>query len=283
MKNKTNVYLCGSTFFTLLIQVKNIGTAREKVNENYEGLSDPDMMKKLIYVVTGNIPTPNENTLKKDVSKYRNCEYKGGKNIPFNQKPTISSFDFNVKNNYATTLNRMVEFTNECILVNDDGKMKWLVKALLEMIELDTEIKDTDSFHICKNGYPMTKSKICKHSTFELQSFLLGILHYIIVNEKDDLKGLDTYNSWYPNRKTQKEGEFKGTIGSNITRDLKIEYLKFNDYTTPNIDEEPDIEYTSTEKSDEPKIINNYTNFNTTINQKNEKVFNIGYIENFNL
>ena len=47
-------YLCGGTFFCLLLEArKTRANARKRQNGTTDGLSDQDVLKGLIYIVTG--------------------------------------------------------------------------------------------------------------------------------------------------------------------------------------------------------------------------------------
>lgn len=64
----------------------------------------------------------------------------------------------------------------------DLGRKEWLVKALLDLIKNDSEIKETDIFYIRKNGCPVAKQDIRKMEKFDLQPFLTGVLHFILMH-----------------------------------------------------------------------------------------------------
>ncbi|MCC8160955.1 MAG: hypothetical protein LIO53_06575 [Oscillospiraceae bacterium] len=184
MTHNSAPYLCGGVFFSLLEPVKYNGTVRQKVNGKYKGVSDPEMMAALINVVTGFVPDSSASGFIKDVSRYRTCSFNGGKNIPFNKADVISAFDYDLKNDYNTLLNRMIDFTDSCILSEVPGRMNWLVKVILELIEKDPSISDEAKFYITADREGTYKSVIKRMSSFELQPFLLGVLHYFITAKK---------------------------------------------------------------------------------------------------
>lgn len=146
MSDEKTPFLCGGVFFFLLLQaVLPNGSARD----HRVGIKDehkaPLVMSDLIYVFTDSLNYGAE----KDTSYYRECNSEGSCNIPFNEIAVATAFDNTIKEKYSIALRRMTEFVNWHI----NFEMKdWLVKALLEVLENDTEISDTDSLYILSSG-----------------------------------------------------------------------------------------------------------------------------------
>ena len=158
MVNNNSPYLCGGIFFALLLQArKQRSKARDKFLGGSDGLSDTDILKGLIYVVANQENAPYAESFKKNTSEYKSCRYSGGAYIPFKETHVINSFDNDVKNKYPNALNRMSEFVNKYL---DESKIEWLVKALLETIDLDTRINGTHNFYIQSSGQAITKAEL---------------------------------------------------------------------------------------------------------------------------
>lgn len=288
MTIKNDLYLCGGIFFVLLLQVRKARSqARNKYTGETDGLADTDVFKSLIYVVTGQYPDPYAPTFKKDVSQYKACRYNGGTYITFKEVSTVSGFDNDIKNNYPASLNRMIKFADEFI-DETPGKRTWLVKALLDMIESDAEIKHTDEFYIWSNGNSTSKADICTESSFEFQPFLLGILHYIIMHRQDNQKGQHTYSMLYPNRAEHTEGEFCSNIGSKIKRSITVVMstpLSDANGDASEVKETPEAGEQSEDSSDTTgvKVINQYINNPTIVNQNGEKNIHIDHVDTLNI
>jgi hypothetical protein len=293
MTNKNNSYLCGGIYFVLLLQAKRLRRkARDKFQGGTDGLNDTDVMKGLIYVVTGQAEDPYSDSFKKNTSEYKSCKYNGGTYIPFNEVPTSNSFDNAVKNKYSDTLERMSEFTNEYLLVENSETREWLIKALLDVIEQDVEIKDTDLFYICSDGDAVTKAALSEISNIEFEPFLLGVLHYIILNRKNNTLGRSTFESWHAKQSPHSEWNFVSTIGSGITRQIAVftvavkkeDYADFAENQKSNEEEIPEsevIEDATLEPSAQniTQIVNNPT----IVNQYGEKSVHIDHVETLNL
>ena len=83
-------------------------SARERNQGINDNLSNPEMLKGLITVVTGSCTPVHGDSFKKNTSQYRKCEISGNTYIPFNDSDTILAFDRDIKENYADVVRRMI-------------------------------------------------------------------------------------------------------------------------------------------------------------------------------
>ena len=147
-------------------------------------------------------------------------------------------------------------------------KDEYLVRALVEVIASDTTIDTDQEFYVCEDGAVLTKAQICSTSELCLQSFLLGIWHYIIVFVQDNKVGAETYNEWCPARGGAPR-DYNAAIGENSTRAITLLYSVVQepadeDASTPSVDAE--IVEPMAEASAETvtqQVINNNPVFNT--------------------
>ena len=209
-------YLCGGVLFFLMAHMKpSTGTARDHQSGLKDDHSDPVVMQDLIFAVKGSEYT----TAAKDTSNYRECKNNGSVNVPFNDVALCSSYDNVVKNNYSDTLKRMSEFAQGHL---DLSKKEWFIKVLLDIIENDGDIDDTDEFYIECDGSPTTKASIRTTEQFTLPAFLVGVMHYILVNRYDkNTLGVATLEAW--GQKTpRKPRKYTGNAGESITRNITV-------------------------------------------------------------
>lgn len=218
MPNKVP-YLCGGIFFGLLLQArKNRTKARDKQKGGSDGLSDADVMKGLVYVVTGESVKVSGKTFAKATSMYKSCQISDNTYIPFKDVATITAFDDAVRNKKIDILNRMSEFIG--IYLNENKK-EWLVKALLDTIAQDQTINDDDVFFI-HNTDGITKKDLLNHYFIDYSAFLLAVFHFILTQHADNSMGRATFESWYTQENERAEWKFDSTIGSNIKADIKF-------------------------------------------------------------
>ena len=251
-------YLCGGVLYFLLAQTKaSKGSARDHRNGIKDDHSDPIMMGDLIYTFTGNT---NFGT-SKDTSLYRECDSEGSINVPFNDSAFATSYDSTVKYHYGEALSRMCEFVDWHL---NDKKDEWLVKALVDIIERDSDITDTDVFYINSDGHPSTKAEIRTMTYFEIQPVLVGIVHYILTARMNcNRLGITTLDNW-GEKKTRSERRYTGGAGAGISRRIDVERyspaaedLSEKEKTAPPEDpEEPDTEYIEAEVVDDDNTSN---------------------------
>ncbi|CDX03463.1 NACHT domain protein [Desulfitobacterium hafniense] len=283
MVNNNSPYLCGGIFFALLLEIrKQRSKARDKFLGGSDGLSDTDILKGLIYVVANQENAPYAESFKKNTSEYKSCRYSGGAYIPFKKTHVINSFDNDVKNKYPNALNRMSEFVNKYL---DESKIEWLVKALLETIDLDTRISGTHNFYIQSSGQAITKAELATLTNIELQPFLLGVLHYIILHRPDNKLGRPTYEAWYTQSTEYSEWEFTSGIGSGINRPLNITFTPMQEESTPEDEEIPEFSEWSDEATDDTtsKTINQFINNPTIVNQRGKTNIHINHVDTLKL
>lgn len=210
-------FLCGGVFFFL---IKEALLTNASSRDHQRGIKDdhanPIVMADLLYAFTG---TQNFITAPKDVSQYKDCLSEGSINVSFNERSRIGSYDNAVKNKYSDTIRRMSEFIEWHI---DLDRKEWLVKALLDVIENDAEIAETDFFYIKRNGCPVSKQDIRTMTDFELAPFLVGVLHYIATARCDqNTNGVETLDMW-STKKPRKERVYNGNAGEAITRTIRV-------------------------------------------------------------
>lgn len=216
MSDEKTPYLCGGVFFFLLLQaILPNGSARD----HRAGIKDehkaPIVMSDLIYVYTGD----HNYGAEKDTSYYRECNSEGSCNIPFNDIAVSTAFDNTIKEKYSIALSRMTEFVNWHI----NFEMRdWLVKALLEVIENDAEVSDTDSLYILSSGQSVKRADIKKMTAFELQPFLLDVLHFIVFKRREqNYKGKATLET-LGTKKSRKERKYNANAGQTILRNIEV-------------------------------------------------------------
>lgn len=216
MTEKKVPYLCGGVMFFLLTQtVLPNGTARDHRDGIADDHANPILMKDFIYTFTGKDVYGSD----KDTSKYLNCESEGTVNLPFNNIAVVTTFDNLIKEKYPAALKRMSRFVKHHI---DPDLREWLVKAILEIIENDSSISEDDLFCITSAGAFVPKKDIRKMAEFELQPFLVGVLHFILQQRREKNRlGVGTLDS-FSIKKSRKPRVYNGNVGESIERKVRV-------------------------------------------------------------
>ena len=275
--------LCGGTVFTLILEARQ---QRYGVREHFagdsDGLSEMDTLIGLAQVMVPDLKRPaktREDTVQGNTTEFKICKTAGGKGYyPFSNRQSKKAFDDRVKGYYAEALKAMCDFVKNFIWVKGSDKQDVnLVKALLDLIERDDSINNSQVFYIMPDGKPVTKQRIDQIDGEDvcLESFLLGVWHYAIMRREGNTIGKATMNEWCPS-KGGAPREYEGHIGENLSRNIRLTYL--GDVEVPDQDEE--IEHIEAEvvegtKDPEPEpqpqtvnqSVNNPVVINITMNQ----------------
>lgn len=275
--------LCGGTVFTLILEARQ---QRYGVREHFagdsDGLSEMDTLIGLAQVMVPDLKRPaktREDTVQGNTTEFKICKTAGGKGYyPFSNRQSKKAFDDRVKGNYAEALKAMCDFVKNFIWVKGSDKQDVnLVKALLDLIERDDSINNSQVFYIMPDGKPVTKQRIDQIDGEDvcLESFLLGVWHYAIMRREGNTIGKATMNEWCPS-KGDAPREYEGHMGENLSRNIRLTYL--GDVEVPDQDEE--IEHIEAEvvegtKDPEPEpqpqtvnqSVNNPVVINITMNQ----------------
>lgn len=275
--------LCGGTVFTLILEARQ---QRYGVREHFagdsDGLSEMDTLIGLAQVMVPDLKRPaktREDTVQGNTTEFKICKTAGGKGYyPFSNRQSKKAFDDRVKGYYAEALKAMCDFVKNFILVKGSDKQDVnLVKALLDLIERDDSINNSQVFYIMPDGKPVTKQRIDQIDGEDvcLESFLLGVWHYAIMRREGNTIGKATMNEWCPS-KGGAPREYEGHMGENLSRNIRLTYL--GDVEVPDQDEE--IEHIEAEvvegtKDPEPEpqpqtvnqSVNNPVVINITMNQ----------------
>lgn len=288
MTNTDIPRLCGGTVFTLILEARQ---QRYGVREHFagdsDGLSEMDTLIGLAQVMVPDLKRPaktREDVVQGNTTEFKICKTAGGKGYyPFSNRQAKKAFDDRVKGDYAEALKAMCDFTRKFIRVRGSGKQdENLVKALLDLIEQDGSIGDSQVFYITPDGKPMTKQKINQIDGDEicLQSFLLGVWHFAIMRREGNTIGKATMNDWCPS-KGGAPREYEGHMGENLSRDIELIYLE--DVDVPIEAEDETVEHIEAEivdggKDPEPEQkaqtvnqnVNNPVVINITMNQSGD-------------
>ena len=121
------------------------------------------------------------------------------RSLPFGETQEIRAFDNRVRTNYKSALNDMIGFVNHFLDLGESvGKATQLVRALIDLIQQDETIENSEVFLIGPDGQKIKKTALGGLIDVCFPSFLLGVWHYVVVNRKDNTVGLQTYNTWCP-------------------------------------------------------------------------------------
>lgn len=215
----TNVpRLCGGTFFLQVLRMKKPMSRKKAkgLDGEKDKVNNQRVLEALIQLFDPKFKVYTDGTFKGDTSDYRSCKEAAGSNLPFTEKYSdFSIFDGIVKSDYSKVLPRIKHFTDAFIDTGAPEKVDSAVKALLSCIAQDETILPDDIFYMGEMGHPITKSKLIEMTDISLDSFLLGLWHFILINRQNNRIGRETFEDWCEEPKGQgKQWKYISKIGS---------------------------------------------------------------------
>lgn len=166
MEDKKEYVLCGGTFFTLLLRArKQRIAARRNAEGESDGLSDQDVFEGLLKVAFPNFVAPAGSSFKTYTSNYKACRLSSNEYLPFENSELINNFNDVIIGSYDPALVRMSEFIETFISAEDYAN--WLVKALLELIEFDSDT-DKGLFYVENGSQPYDKKHLLQLTEVDL-------------------------------------------------------------------------------------------------------------------
>lgn len=276
---KSNIpRLTGGILFCLFLEIIKPRT-KKRVKNSFDiadGLSQTDIMKKLIELISETKEHVDPSSFKKSVTRYKKCEISNGVYLPFDNISYITTFSKSVNNKNPALLINMADFIDKNL---NENKLSWLVDALIETVVKDESIGEMEMFQVSYNQESAKKDLLlCKY--IEIEIFLLNILKFILNERQDNTIGHDTFSAWYKQSGTSAQWKFSNIhLGSTVNN---IEVIRYNESEQVISDDESSSESESFVQkeehgdSDEKQIFNNPK----IINQNAVNIYNIEHVEN---
>lgn len=232
MSNEQYPYLCGGILLNLLIEAKKPSiSSREKIEGKKSQVSDSDILKGLINLVTGEEVISTDATLKKDTSRYKRCEINNSSIITFPEPSTIEIF----KNRFSNNCWQLIDETSEFIdTYLSEAKLEWLTKAILEIIINDELIQDNIPFQLTQFDR-IYKKDIAIVESVEIEVFFISVLIYLILHRQNNSLGKYTFEKFYKQDFSKGPWKLKCPLGQTITHTINIKrFEKVDSYNINN-------------------------------------------------
>ena len=183
---KENSYLGGGTFFMLLVESKAYNDKDGNELPNYKLLSGlakvfgKDCDKSFVG-----------KTATQQAGKYRSGEAPAPGFMGFYDNKSKATF-FNT--DHIKLVKRMQTFISNYLYVDADNP--WLVYALLEVIENDSDIPGDKVIFTDADGNVITKNIVSSVTNISFPEFLLDVFIYVLHNEDNRDKIKQAYKAW---------------------------------------------------------------------------------------
>ena len=114
----------------------------------------------------------------------------------------------------------MIEFSTKYL--GQSGKSKWLIAALLELIEKDTYIDKNVSFYVNPGHTALYKCELAEIHDVYYYDFLFGVWHYICTTKIEMGAGRETILEWTTDCGKRSERKFNSQIGHDKYQNINI-------------------------------------------------------------
>ena len=260
MTNMNIPRLCGGTFFLQILRTKKSSTRTK--DEGRRGIKDEvnnqRILESLILFFDPEFKTPpGGDSFKKSVSGYRYCAVRDVTGTPFTGgHVSFQKFDTAVKSNDKHIISLMKGFIDKYIQL-DRNKIYPVIYTLLQTVKDDITIADSDIFYM---GKPITKAELVQETTITLETFLLGLWHFIVLNRENNLVGRDTIESWTIGDLKKRNRKYIGKTGEDYPIKITVQRLngqtfKETDFSYEEEVLEEDTEEYESEEDNSPEFI----------------------------
>ena len=181
MGNEVALHLSGGVFFNLML------AARKKPVANQN-----QCLKELLYIYDRSAKEMAGNSLVTIASRFRNCDPDLHSDyIRFGDPVVVEEFNGRMREDYASVVGEVKNYADQYLELEINGK--WLVRALIELVEKDNLIQDNAKFMAIPGGLPAYKQEFPEMHVVYIYNLLLSVWHYICCTHGMTENGQETY------------------------------------------------------------------------------------------
>ena len=181
MGNEVALHLSGGVFFNLML------AARKKPVANQN-----QCLKELLYIYDRSAKEMAGNSLVTIASRFRNCDPDLHSDyIRFGDPVVVEEFNGRMREDYASVVGEVKNYADQYLDLEVNGK--WLVRALMELVEKDSLIQDNAKFMAIPGGLPAYKQEFPEMHVVYIYNLLLSVWHYICCTQGMTENGQETY------------------------------------------------------------------------------------------
>lgn len=147
MGSEVALHLSGGIFFNLMLAARKKPVANQK-----------ECLKELLYIFDRSAKGMSGNSLVTIASRFRNCDPDlHSEYIRFGDPVVVEEFNGRMRDDYASVVEEVKNYADNYLDLEVNGK--WLVRALMELVEKDSLIQDNAKFMAIPGGLPAYKQE----------------------------------------------------------------------------------------------------------------------------
>lgn len=181
MGNEVALHLSGGIFFNLVLAARKKPLANQK-----------ECLKELLCIFDRSAKGLSGNSLVTIASRFRNCDPDLHSDyIRFGDPVVVEEFNGRMREDYASVVGEVKNYADQYLDLEVNGK--WLVRALMELVEKDNLIQDNAKFMAIPGGLPAYKQEFPEMHVVYIYNLLLSVWHYICCTHGMTENGQETY------------------------------------------------------------------------------------------
>lgn len=181
MGSEVVFHLSGGIFFNLMLAARKKPLANQK-----------ECLKELLCIFDRSAKGLSGNSLVTIASRFRNCDPDLHSDyIRFGDPVVVEEFNRRVREDYASVVGEVKNYADQYLDLEVNGK--WLVRALMELVEKDNLIQDNAKFMAIPGGLPVYKQEFPEMHVVYIYNLLLSVWHYICCTQGMTENGQETY------------------------------------------------------------------------------------------
>ena len=261
MGNEVALHLSGGVFFNLML------AARKKPVANQN-----QCLKELLYIYDRSAKEMAGNSLVTIASRFRNCDPDLHSDyIRFGDPVVVEEFNGRMREDYASVVGEVKNYADQYLDLEVNGK--WLVRALMELVEKDSLIQDNAKFMAIPGGLPAYKQEFPEMHVVYIYNLLLSVWHYICCTHGMPENGQETYFALADFAGESRPRKFdRSRIGFESHEDVTVSYdmeIVQDDMKIP----EPAAAYVRKLTGKPDKQLEIFTPVNSAVSKEAESIF----------
>lgn len=181
MGSEVAFHLSGGIFFNLVLAARKKPLANQK-----------ECLKELLCIFDRSAKGLSGNSLVTIASRFRNCDPDLHSDyIRFGDPVVVEEFNGRMREDYASVVGEVKNYADQYLDLEVNGK--WLVRALMELVEKDSLIQDNAKFMAIPGGLPAYKQEFPEMHVVYIYNLLLSVWHYICCTHGMTENGQETY------------------------------------------------------------------------------------------
>lgn len=261
MGNEVALHLSGGVFFNLML------AARKKPVANQN-----QCLKELLYIYDRSAKEMAGNSLVTIASRFRNCDPDLHSDyIRFGDPVVVEEFNGRIREDYASVVGEVKNYADQYLDLEVNGK--WLVRALMELVEKDSLIQDNAKFMAIPGGLPAYKQEFPEMHVVYIYNLLLSVWHYICCTHGMTENGQETYFALADFAGESRPRKFdRSRIGFESHEDVTVSYdmeIVQEDMKIP----EPAVAYVRKLTGKPDKQLEIFAPVNSAVSKEAESIF----------